>query len=684
MKDKDIFDFVKNEAEKSEIPDSLKPCNMINMLGEQLEEEKYLSVDVMEANRDLVLQKNKKKAGIKKVTVMVAGIAAALLLVIFGKTALDGLKITDNDTTNDKKKENEPVVSDVVSEEFLNFQSYAQLKEYIEKVGLEDDFWIYESEDITMAITDSAAGTSPEGTNSGEMNTDDMTPEYSDTTTRTEGVLEADCVKTDGEYIYYISGVESKVVLNIIKADGENTEYVGEYNISDIISEKYYNTQNEINAKEMLVYGDKLIILGTIYSTDADENTEVKTIVSVWDITDITAVSHKQSFTVDGNYEQCRMNDGYLYVLSNSEIDMEKTAPEVEEEYIECEDIYVCDCNYYNTYSIFTTYNMKEEPQLVSDLAVVNNNTVDLYVTTNSIYLMSTESRLDDGNKMYQSYISIMKYSYSEGNITPVAATEVKGWLNDIFCVDEYNDYLRLVVTSYTDEYEQINSLYVLDNELQISGKIEDIAPGERIYSARFDGDIGYFVTFLQVDPLFSVDLSDPTNPKIMGELKIPGFSEFMFMWEDGKMLGIGEEDRNIKLSMFDISDPFNVTEEDKLIVENAYYSEALYNYKSLLVNSDKNLIGFLASGMVMLETSIYEEYEDIINIKYKEVVKYYLYAYEEENFIKKAEIVFDYFGFGDVRGMYIGDYIYIVSTGGSVNVISMDSYECIKTVQHN
>ena len=96
-----------------------------------------------------------------------------------------------------------------------------------------------------------------------------------------------------------------------------------------------------------------------------------------------------------------------------------------------------------------------------------------------------------------------------------------------------------------------------------MTGTIENLAKNERIYSARFMGDTGYFVTFRETDPLFSVDLSDPDNPKIIGTLKIPGFSEYLHPYGDGLLLGIGEEvdekgveSNQVKLSMFDISDP--------------------------------------------------------------------------------------------------------------------------------
>ena len=341
---------------------------------------------------------------------------------------------------------------------------------------------------------------------------------------------------------------------------------------------------------------------------------------------------------------------------------------------MECKDIYLSDTDAYKEYMIFTTYNMDGEPEILDNKAIVHDGEPEMYASSQNIYLISSvyETSLFSGSKQA---LCIMKFAYGEGKITASATTKIDGWLEDVFCVDEYNTYLRIVVTSYKN-YDEINTLYVFDNELKEVGIIEDIAPGERIYSARFDGDIGYFVTFRQMDPLFSVDLSDPANPKIIGELKIPGFSEYMHMWGDGKMLGIGEEDGLIKLSMFNISDPYNVTEEDKAIIENVYYSEALYNHKAILVSGTKNIIGFSAFGY----------WSDIIDdeVRLRDGEYYFLYAYDNGEFVQKAAIEFDDYNYGQVRGMYIGDYIYVVRAIGEISVVTMDDFELVKTIEQS
>ena len=138
-----------------------------------------------------------------------------------------------------------------------------------------------------------------------------------------------------------------------------------------------------------------------------------------------------------------------------------------------------------------------------------------------------------------------------------------------------------------TEKTVTTNTLYVLDDKLKELSRIEELAPDESIYSARFIGNTGYFVTFRQMDPLFSVDLSDPKKPEILGALKIPGFSEYLHPYGDGLLLGIGMDTdptgmttNGVKLSMFDVSDPKDVREIQKYVIEGAYSTDAAYNYK--------------------------------------------------------------------------------------------------------
>lgn len=210
---------------------------------------------------------------------------------------------------------------------------------------------------------------------------------------------------------------------------------------------------------------------------------------------------------------------------------------------------------------------------------------------------------------------------------------------------------------------EKYNVLYVLDKNLKVIGKTEKLAQNEQVYSVRFDGNIGYFVTYRQIDPLFTVDLSDPTKPTVLSELKIPGFSEYLHTFGEGKLFGFGQSGTGgLKLSMFDVSDPANVTEENKTEIANRF-SEASANHKAIMVDVDKNIIAFAAA-----------DYLGTFNV--------YVYGYDEQNgfFIKKTNPI----GKADLttaRFIWIEDYFYLVCDSKIVS-FSMSDFEQISEIE--
>ncbi len=241
-------------------------------------------------------------------------------------------------------------------------------------------------------------------------------------------------------------------------------------------------------------------------------------------------------------------------------------------------------------------------------------------------------------------------------------------------------------VIYYPETVSQSNSLYILDSSLQLVGAIEKLAENEQIYSARFMGDTGYFVTFRQTDPLFSVDLSDPTNPKVLGELKIPGFSEYLHPYNDHLLLGIGmnaDEGTGftdyIKLSMFDISDPTNVIEKDTLILDDYAHSDALYNHKSVLIDASKDIIGFPAGGWDESGNSN-TEYGDYLVYGYDENTGFTKklrtgYSYSWDNYYDDENITNYYYCYAAKRGLYIGDTFYVVNTAYDIQAFNMADF---------
>ena len=132
---------------------------------------------------------------------------------------------------------------------------------------------------------------------------------------------------------------------------------------------------------------------------------------------------------------------------------------------------------------------------------------------------------------------NIYKFSLNEGIVTYLNSGEVPGTIINQFSMDEYKGYFRIATTTGNvwdvGENASKNNIYILDDTMNMAGKIEGIAPNERIYSVRFMGDRGYMVTFRQIDPFFVIDLEDPYKPEILGELKIPGFSDYLHPYDE-------------------------------------------------------------------------------------------------------------------------------------------------------
>ena len=204
----------------------------------------------------------------------------------------------------------------------------------------------------------------------------------------------------------------------------------------------------------------------------------------------------------------------------------------------------------------------------------------------------------------------IHKISISSGKLEYKGEGAVTGSVLNQFSMDEADGYFRIATTknqgwsSFASEGENqsYNNLYVLDSELKTVGRLENLARGERIYSARFIGKRAYLVTFKQTDPLFTIDLSDPTNPKVLGELKIPGFSNYLHPYDENTLIGLGHETEEnqwggtvtagLKVALFDVAEISapKVLDEYR-IGGRGSDSEALNDHHAFLFSKDKNLL---------------------------------------------------------------------------------------------
>ena len=344
---------------------------------------------------------------------------------------------------------------------------------------------------------------------------------------------------------------------------------------------------------------------------------------------------------------------------------------------------------------------------LITTTTVYDQTEQDISFTADEYSGIALEVGQDvDHGKLVSGGANTLIYRVKIGGKQPVLAAtgKIEGSLLNQFSMDEYNGYLRVAadrdrwsfieVTDEEDDFtsyysydykstEDDNALYVLDMDLNVIAMLDGMGANEHIKSVRFMGDTAYVVTFRQTDPLYSIDLSTPSVPKVLGELHIPSFSEYLHSWNNDLLFGLGQMadehtggTEGLKISMFDVSDKSDVKELYTKRVGGADYSGAEYNHKLILVSPDRGIIGFPAFDYDSDGSSSL----------------YYIYSFSADNgFVQKAEIKLnstDGYWVSDMSGMYIGDYFYVISADNDydssdvrVMVVDLNTFELAATL---
>ena len=556
---------------------------------------------------------------------------------------------------------------------------------------------------MESAVTDSAVAAAPSvDAGRGEVAMEapapaaDGTLDYSGTNVQVKGVDEADIVKTDGSYIYYVAGNQ----LNILKPDGANTKLVSSTSLSGEDSWWGYNS-------EMFLLGNRLMIItqsfNTVWINDANGNYQTntdQTSAVIYDISNPVKPVQVVSLGQSGYYVSSRMIGDYVYLVTSQYIYspvkgtpityIPSTFEGEESRLLMPTDLYVGPNPQNAAYSVIGSINLKSGANFSSAKAVFGG-TSELYANGEHMLLAFSRYSEDvlpiapdkDGKNVQitrgSASTDLVLLGLNEGQITKLAEGNVPGNLLNQFSMDEYKDAIRIVTnvntweqrifTDGVDTYEydstSANALYTLDLELNILGKIENLAKDEFVKSVRFDGEIGYFVTFRQTDPLFAVDLSNPAKPRVLDALKIPGFSEYLHVFKQNLLLGVGyAADENtgamqgVKLSMFDTTDKTNVKEVTTEKVD-ASWTVVGSNHKAILVDAEKNLIAFPADS------------------------NYYIYRYTADKGFELAarvNMTADLSSW-NLRGLFIGDYFYVLGDSG-VTVVSLTDFTVLATVK--
>lgn len=691
--------------------ENLHIAQMLKKDSEQIKD-KGIDENIIEQIRDY---KSPKRNVYKMVTAVAA--CAVLCVTIFAWKNI-GLQ-TDSAVTDKTTKETK--VSLNTDKNVRLAKSYSEIDEKLGQMfEQEKEFLIAEGEMVKKS-----AGTS----NRFEATADLSKKEYSQTNKRTENVDESDIVKTDGKYIYTLSSysddkerkkmgdydvcwIGDRYKLTITAVDGKQMEKMS----STIIENKEIK---EFNNAEMYISGDVFVFVGE-YLKD-EKNSEMSTCIFTYDISNKKNIQLKNINVQDGTYDNSRLVDGYLYTISTysfSRYVAKECVPKTNGKKMNYEFVYLPDKieNEWPEYTIITALDIYKSNDFTSEISILGGvNT--MYVSQSNIYLLNVYCDTKDitdtkkgkqilenqsGKKKYNiektcDYTKILKYSYKDGEVNYVAAVNMPGWVDDQFSLDEKDGYLRMVThinniistnlyrTHYdaknkkkerelvetldNEEMESWNDVYVLGNNLEQVASIKGLAKNEEIYSARFLGDYGYFVSFENTDPLFTIDFSDMQHPKVVGKLKMPGFSDYLQFYTDDMLFGIGQngdEKGNIsgvKLDMYDV-ERGKASLKTKLVLKEYDYSEAFYNYKSIIIDSKKELIGFYAER----NSDSYE-------------TDYLLYTYKNNRFKNVFKLSLGKY-VENLRGIYIGNYFYIVNPGRKIIAIDLKNYKKVSEIK--
>lgn len=514
--------------------------------------------------------------------------------------------------------------------------------------------------------------------------------DYSKTNVQVEGVDEGDIVKTDGKYIYSISGQD----LYITDA------YPAEK--ASVLSKIAFKSQPEglyLDGNTLVIYGtNNTISTYPIYSTFRRYSNYM--FVKVFDVSDKKNPKQIRNLDFEGNLQTSRMTGDRLYLVTNTyniytagdpvlprvlengaALSQDKSTPDCL-----CPDVYYFDMPYrqYGMTSV-ASINLKNPSEKIKNTLFLLDGAQNVFMSQDNLYLaytkyideqdltaevlkdllypkldqktqvkitkimnaegvvLSREEKLQKIRQILYGYVYglpseeqqtleatlkqkvqekyadiskelektvVQKLSISNGDLVYKGYGEVTGQVLNQFSMDEQNGYFRIATTknqtwsNLAPENMQAsyNNLYVLDPAMKIAGKIENIAQGERIYSVRFMQNRAYMVTFKQTDPLFVIDLTTPVSPKILGQLKIPGYSNYLHPYDDTTLIGFGRQteeleggrvlNKGLKISLFDVSNVATPKEAATYeFGDAASTSQALYDHHAFYFSKEKGLL---------------------------------------------------------------------------------------------
>lgn len=528
---------------------------------------------------------------------------------------------------------------------------------------------------------------------------------YSQTNQQVEGVDEADLVKTDGQFIYDITNYEQLIITDI-------------RNPRKLVNASITGFDGTFYPRELYVDDNLLVVIGSKQHDQpvtADEAkrmmpTQELSVIRVYDVTDRKQPKLIRETGAEGYIIGTRKIGRHVYMVTNNRpmYWIQNDLPEGEEllpkvfdsaddhsvQPMKIDQVSILPGAMEPSYSVITALDIHSGDKSGVETKAYLGSGEQLYMSKDHVYLIATLY----GNQATQGNSEVFKFRLNGTAVNFLQSAQLRGTILNQFSMDEHNGYFRAVTTEgnlWDEKNIAKNHLFILDNQMKQVGSVENLAKNERIYSARFMGDRAYMVTFRETDPLFVLDVEDPQNPEVLGELKIPGFSNYLHPLDERHLLGFGYETvakknpqggepiiqtQGMKISLFDVTDFANPKEKaTEIIGGQGTYSPVQHDHHALFLHPARNLYGF--------PVTIYREVkgENFLNSEKAGAMIYEISA--DKGIIEKVDLTekfsSDYVDWGKEvqRLLYSGDTVYTIAAN-EIKSYSLDDFTLLDELE--
>jgi inhibitor of cysteine peptidase len=499
----------------------------------------------------------------------------------------------------------------LLSGQFRSFNSYYELRSFV--LGRANQYQNL----LQQSYGSMRSGVAIPGTNA-----EQSTPGgFTTTNVQVEGVDEPDIVKTDGTYLYVVS---------------QNNVYIIQAYPTEqprILSKLTYSG----SVDGLFLSQDRLAVIGSQFPAtqplaQSDNYYGPLTAITIYDIADKAKPTVVKELSLQGGYINSRLTSGYIYaivqqpaIVYGSWGNVQVTFPTIQED---SKNVVLSPSEVYfnpasnspiSTYTIILAIRISDG--MSNAISILTGFGSTIYASLTSIYLTFPNNPIMPLIRgtivapstfasalilQYSSDTTIFRIGISEGQAKVAASGTVPGRVLNQFSMDEYKAYFRVATTSsstFDDQtYVEVNNVYVLDEGLSIVGSVQGLAPNEHIYAVRFMAERAYVVTFEKVDPLFAISLDDPRQPRVVNELKMPGFSQYLHPIGSGYIIGIGKDAvpseegnfawyQGLKLSLFH-DDNGDLTEVAKLLIgDRGSDTPVLNDHKAFTYDAERSMM---------------------------------------------------------------------------------------------